>query len=266
MTNSKGNLETEKIRSRTLRVASLFAILLLIAFAALAAPQDRDHERDRDDRNGLHVRSRDPILRDFGGGSGGRPSRDALCEPGFVAVGFHVQTGEFFNQAWLDCARLRPDGDLGDDLRMTDRTGSPGGRPVYDAHCHGGRVLVGLRGRTGGSIDEAAGECISVREIAEMRGEHHDDDHRGDDRGGYRRDDDRRDNDRRDDRDNDRRDNDRRDEHRMELTESIARPNAGGRPVETHCPPGAVVTGFRSMSGEYMDHLWIVCSAVERNN
>ena len=96
-----------------------------------------------------------------------------------------------------------------------------------------------------------------------MRGEHQDDDHRGDDRGGYRRDDDRRDNDRRND---DRRNDDRRDEHRMELTESIARPNAGGRPVETHCPPGAVVTGFRSMSGEYMDHLWIVCSAVERNN
>jgi hypothetical protein len=27
-----------------------------------------------------------------------------------------------------------------------------------------------------------------------------------------------------------------------------------------------VVTGFRSMSGEYMDHLWIVCSAIEHND
>ncbi len=244
MAISKNNLDTEKMRSRSLRVASLFAILLLIAFAALAAPQDRDHDRDRDDRGGLHVRSRDSVQRDFGGGPGGRPSPDALCEPGFVAVGFHVQTGEFFNQAWLDCARLRPDGDLGDDLRMTQRTGSPGGRPVYDAHCHGGRVLVGLRGRTGGSIDEAVGECSNVRDIVEMRGEHHDGDRRDDDR----------------------RDNDRRDEHRIDLTESITRPHPGGRPVETHCPPGAVVTGFRSMSGEYMDHLWIVCSAVERND
>ena len=226
---------------------------MLIAFAALASPQDRDHDRDRgrDDHNGLHVRSREPITRDFGGGSGGRPSRDALCEPGLVAVGFHVQTGEFFNQAWLDCARLHPDGYLGGDIRMTERTGSPGGRPVYDAHCRGGRALVGLRGRTGASIDEAVGECSYVRDIAEMRGERHGDD-RHDDRGGYRRDDDRRD--------------DRRDEHRIDFTESITRPRPGGRPAETHCPPGAVVTGFRSMSGEYMDHLWIVCSEVERND
>ena len=259
MAISKSSLGNGKapLQSSSLRVASLFAILLLIAFAALAAPQDRDRDRDRDDRHGLHVRSRDRITRDFGGGNGGRPSPDALCEPGFVAVGFHVQTGEFFNQAWLDCARLRPDGDLGGDIRMTDRTGSPGGRPVHDAHCRGGRALVGLRGRTGASIDEAVGECSDLRDIAEMRGEHHDDDRRvddrrGDDRSGYRRDDDRRD--------------DRRDEHRIEFTESITRPRPGGRPAETHCPPGAVVTGFRSMSGEYMDHLWIVCSAVERND
>ena len=248
MTNNHLN-ETALLRRRSLRVASLAAILLLIAFAALAAPQDRDHDRDhdRDDHNGIHVRSREPIMRDFGGGSGGRPSRDAVCEPGFVAVGFHVQTGEFFNQAWLDCVRLRPDGDLGDDIRMTERTGSPGGRPVWDAHCRGGRVLVGLRGRTGGSIDEAVGECSSVREIAEMRGEHHDND-----RDGFRRDDDRRD--------------DRRDEHRVDFTQSITRPNPGGRPAETHCPPGAVVTGFRSNSGEYMDHLWIMCSELARND
>lgn len=262
MAISKNDWDTEKtsLRSHSLRVASLFAILLLIAFAALAAPQnrDRDHDRDRDDRDGLHVRSRDPIMRDFGGGSGGRPSRDALCEPGFVAVGFHVQTGEFFNQAWLDCARMRPDGDLGDDIRMTERTGSPGGRPVWDAHCRRGRALVGLRGRTGASIDEAVGECTYVRDIGEMRGDRYDNDRRGDDR-------------RADDRDAYRRDayrhdDDRRDEHRIDFTESITRPRPGGRPAETHCPPGAVVTGFRSMSGEYMDHLWIVCSAVVRND
>lgn len=219
----------------TARVASVFAILLLIAFVALAAPQDRDH-----DRNGFHLKSRERISRDFGGGSGGRPSPDALCEPGFVAVGFHVQTGEFFNQAWLDCARLRSDGDLRDELRMTDRTGSPGGRPVFDAHCHDGRALIGLQGRTGASIDEAIGECAYVREIAEMRA------------------------DQRDDRRNNWRD-DRLDDRRIEFTESVTRPRPGGRPSEAHCPPGSVVTGFRSMSGEYMDHLWIVCSELERN-
>ena len=42
------------------------------------------------------------VASDFGGGNGGRPAPDALCDPGFVAVGFHVQTGEFFNQAWLE--------------------------------------------------------------------------------------------------------------------------------------------------------------------
>lgn len=212
--------------SATSRVAGVSAILLLIAFAALAAPQDQDRERDRDrDRHGFHLQSRERISRDFGGGSGGRPSPDALCEPGLVAVGFHVQTGEFFNQAWLDCARLRPDGDAGDDLRMTQRTGSPGGRPISDARCSEGRVLRGLRGRTGASIDEAIGECASVREIVEGR------------------------------------------EHpRIELTQSVTRPHPGGRPSEAHCPPGSVMTGLRSMSGEYMDHLWIVCSEVERND
>jgi hypothetical protein len=250
MTKNHLDNETSSFRRSGLRAASLLAIPLLIAFAALASPQDRDHDRDRDrdDHNGLHVRSRDPFIGDFGGGRGGRPSRDALCEPGFVAIGFHVQTGEFFNQAWLDCARLHPDGDLGNDIRMTERTGSPGGRPVWDAHCRGGRALVGLRGRTGASIDEAVGECSNVREIAEMRREHpdndrRDDDRRGDDHSGYRR-----------------------DEHRIDFTESVTRPHPGGRPAETQCPPGAVVTGLRSMSGEYMDHLWIVCSEVERND
>ena len=147
------------------RIALLFAILLLIAFAALAAPQDRDRDRDHD-RNWIHV-SRERTAQDFGGGSGGRPSPDAVCEEGFVAVGFHVQMGEYFNQAWLDCAHLRPDGWAGDDLRMTERTSSPGGHDVFDARCPEGRVLVGLRGRTGASVDEAMGACTAAREVME---------------------------------------------------------------------------------------------------
>ena len=34
-------------RNGTLRLASVFAILLVIALAALAAPQDREHDRDQ---------------------------------------------------------------------------------------------------------------------------------------------------------------------------------------------------------------------------
>jgi hypothetical protein len=218
----------QKPRQAGTRIISVFAILLLIAFAALAAPQDRDHDRDRDrnrDRDRPPIRvSEQRISRDFGGGRGGRPSPDAMCEPGFVAVGFHVQTGEFFNEAWLDCVRLRRDGELGDEQRMTGRTGSPGGRPVHDAYCPQGAVLRGLRGRTGASIDEAIGECSHLRAIAE-----------------------------------------RRRDARMEMTQPITRPNPGGRPAEVQCPPGAVVTGFRSMSGEYMDHLWIMCSEIRRD-
>jgi hypothetical protein len=154
-------------RTGAARIALLIAILFLIALAALAAPQDRDHDRDRDrDRDRIHV-SHERTAQDFGGGSGGRPSPDAICEEGFVAVGFHVQTGEYFNQAWLDCAHLRPDGWAGDDLRMTEKTSSPGGHDVFDARCPEGRVLVGLRGRTGASIDEAAGMCSSAREVME---------------------------------------------------------------------------------------------------
>ncbi len=165
------------------------------------------------------------MSRDFGGGRGGRPSPDALCEPGSVAVGFHVQTGEYFNTAWLDCVRLRHDGELGDEPRVTARTGSPGGRPVHDAYCPPGHVLRGLRGRTGASIDEVVGECSSIRAIAE-----------------------------------------RRNDARVEMTQPVARPNAGGHPAEAQCPPGAVVTGFRSMSGEYMDHLWLLCSEIGRDH
>lgn len=205
------------------RIAPVFAFLLLIALGALAAPrgqQDRDHDRDRDrafDR-AVYV-SRERITVDFGGGKGGGPSPDAQCEPESVAIGFHVQTGEYFNQAWLDCVHVREDGRFGEQIRTTERTGSRGGRPVHDAFCPQWHALRGLRGRTGASIDEAVGICSPFREVA-----------------------------------------DRLDNPRTEFTQPVLRPNAGGRPAEAVCPLGSVITGFRSMSGEYMDHLWIVCS------
>src|SRR3974390_89643 len=203
-------------QSGTARIAPVMAILLLIALAAIAMPpqrdQDRDHDRDRDRDRALWV-SREQIAVDFGGGHGGRPSPDAQCELGFVATGFEGQTGECFNTAWLDCAPIRPDGRLGDDVRMTGRTGSPGGRPVRDVYCPPAFVLRGLRGRTGASIDEAAGVCSPLREIA-----------------------------------------DRFDRPKTEMTHTVARPDPGGRPAAAECPLGSVVTGFRSNSGEYMDH------------
>jgi hypothetical protein len=164
------------------------------------------------------------MMQDFGGGNGGRPSPDALCPEQSVAVGFHVQTGEYINQAWLDCAPIRPDGRLGRELRMTSRTGSRGGRPVSDAFCPEGFALRGLQGRTGASIDEASGVCSPLRDIANGS-----------------------------------------DNPRSELTQAVMRPRPGGHPAEAFCPRGAVVTGFRSMSGEYMDHLWLVCSELRGN-
>lgn len=230
MTSSTSVLSADgKIKQQTTLVALFFSILLLLTFGALAVAQDRDQDRDRDryrdhDRGTILILSGERVMRDFGGGSGGRPSPDAQCDFGFVAVGFHVQTGEFYNQAWLDCAPMRSDGSLGQERRMTARTGSPGGRPVHDAYCSNGRALRGLRGRTGASIDEAAGECSLIRDLAE-----------------------------------------RFENPSTETTEMVARPGPGGRPAEVQCPVGSVVTGFRSMSGEYMDHLWIVCSELQRS-
>ena len=216
-----------KIPNRTTPIL-ISAILLIVAMAALAGPQqDRDHERDHDrdrafDRGFIHV-SHERMALDFGGGNGGRPSPDAQCEEDAVAVGFHVQTGEFFNTAWLDCVHVRPDGDPGDELHPTGRTGSPGGRPVHDAFCPKGFALRGLRGRTGASIDEAFGICSPLREIAE-----------------------------------------RREHPATERTEPVIRPEAGGHPAAAECPLGSVVTGFRSNSGEWMDHLWVLCSELRR--
>jgi hypothetical protein len=227
-----GHPANKKLSQRAAaRIASILAILFLVSLAGLATPeypaqgrdQDRDHRRDHD-RGNILILGYERIARDFGGGNGGRPSPDAQCDPGFVAVAFHVQTGEFYNQAWLDCAPMRSDGSLGEERRVTGRTGSPGGRPVGDAFCPNGLALRGLRGRTGASIDEAIGECSFVRDIAE-----------------------------------------RFENPRGELTQSVARPRAGGHPAQAECPAGTVLTGFRSMSGEYMDHLWILCSGLERS-
>ena len=199
------------------------AILSLIAFAALAAAQYPNQERDRAfDRGPVRV-GHERMAVDFGGGGGGHSTPDAVCEGDFVAVGFHVQMGEFFNNAWLDCVHVRPDGNLGDEVRRTEKTGSPGGSPVLDAFCPRGMVLRGLRGRTGASIDEAVGICSPLREIAE-----------------------------------------RRERMPTESTQPVARPHAGGHPAGAECAPGFVVTGFMSKGGEYMDHLWVLCSELRR--
>jgi hypothetical protein len=219
------------LRKMTAQFTPFFvvAILCLIACAALARPQypnqDRDRDRDRAFDRGFIRVSRESMAMDFGGGNGGRPSPDARCEEDSVAVGFHVQTGEYFNTTWLDCIHVHRDGDLGDEIKMTERTGSPGGRSVHDAICPFGMVLRGLRGRTGASIDEAVGICSPFHEIAE-----------------------------------------RRERIRTKLTQPVLRPNAGGHPAGAECPLGSVITGFRSNSGRYMDHLLVLCSELRRGD
>ncbi|MFY9559071.1 MAG: hypothetical protein WAQ52_02450 [Terriglobales bacterium] len=186
-------------------------------------------------RNVIMLLGCEAVERDFGGGSGGRPVPDARCDGGFVAVAFHVQTGEYFNQAWLDCVPMRSDGMLGEERRTTARTGSAGGRDVQDAQCRPGKVLRGLKGRTGASIDEAIGVCSSLRELGD----------RGDQ--------------------GDRRDrHDRYDDPGTEMTNPVTIPRPAGRPAEAQCPSGSVLVGFRSRGGEWMDHLSILCSEVQR--
>ena len=206
------------------RFLPVLAILFLIALAALAAPQyqDRDHDRDHDRDVAIFV-SHERMTQDFGGGGGGRPSADSLCGEDSVAVGFHMAGDEFIHAAWLDCAHVRRDGDLSDEIRRSEPTGARGGRDVHDALCPQGFALRGLRGRTGASIDEAFGVCSPLREMVW-----------------------------------------RRDHPRTEMTQPITRFNPGGHPSEALCPPGFVVTGFRSKSGIYMDHLWLVCSEIRR--
>ena len=174
-------------------------------------------------RNYIYQISCDRMHRDFGGGPGGKNVAEAVCDSGFVAVGFHVRTGEYFNQAWLDCLPLRSDGTLGEELRITARAGSAGGNTDHDARCSYGRVLRGIKGRTGESIDEAVGQCSSVRDIG-----------------------------------------DRFEVPSTEQTDTAARPRSGGKPVEAACPAGYAMVGFESRSGEWMDHLWVLCSEIRR--
>jgi hypothetical protein len=226
---ARGNFEIQKqSRSQSTsqqngsaRIAMIFGILFVAALAALAAPQYPNQYPGRPGPGGPQFVGRDRVAYDFGGGGGGRPSQDALCEPNTVAVGFHIQTGEYINEAWLDCTSVRPDGRLGGDRRMTGRTGSPGGRPVSDAYCQRGFALRGLRGNVGGSIDTMAGICSPLEDIAS-----------------------------------------RNPRPRSRMTRTVMRPSPGGRPAGVECAPGQAVTGFRSNSGEYMDHLWILCSDV----
>jgi len=174
-------------------------------------------------RNYIYLIASDRMSRDFGGGTGGRYLTEAACESGFLAVGFHVRTGEYFNQAWLDCLPIRSDGTLGEELRTTARIGSPGGNTEHYARCSYGRVLRGITGRTGESIDEAAGECSSVKDIG-----------------------------------------DRFESPGTEPTAAIARPRPGGKPTEVACPAGYAMVGFQVKHGEWMDHLWILCSEIRR--
>ena len=106
-----------------------------------------------------------PTTIDFGGGSGGRNVTNATCNPGSVAVGFRARTGEYFNQLWLECSPLRPDGELGGGRQVTSPAGQPGGRAEHSARCPMGQVLRGLKGRAGASIDQVSGVCSSPAEV-----------------------------------------------------------------------------------------------------
>jgi hypothetical protein len=158
-TSNKSRTEKPASKKTWFTSRSLF-LFCCVALSTLAFSQYR---------NAILLLGCEMVERDFGGGPGGRPVPDARCDGGFVAVAFHVQIGEFFNQAWLDCAPMRSDGSLGEERRTTARTGSEGGRAVIDAQCRPGRALRGLKGRTGASIDEAIGECSSLRDLGDER-------------------------------------------------------------------------------------------------
>jgi len=52
--------------------------------------------------------------------------------------------------------------------------------------------------------------------------------------------------------------------YRTQVTNTIAIPRPGGRPAQAQCSAGQVMKGVRARSGEYIDHLWILCSDVDR--
>src|SRR6478752_7613590 len=96
-------LTTTSGQDGTARILPLLAILLVIAMGALAAPQQQQY-RPSQDRDGYRDRGRDGdrgdrgrfggdrdvililgfqrVASDFGGGNGGRPAPDAVCDPG----------------------------------------------------------------------------------------------------------------------------------------------------------------------------------------
>ena len=131
--------------------AKLFALsLLLLVNAGAQEGEYREHR---------------VYERDFGGGHGGQVMTEAVCGPRSAATGFHAQIGKYFNQVWADCAELRRNGEIERDVRVSDRAGTPGGNEVQDARCRFGLVMIGLRGRTGGSVDQAAGICVDPRDL-----------------------------------------------------------------------------------------------------
>ena len=158
VTYSGNELPNERARSQGLWKRRLAVFGNLFVLVALAMAQYRNY---------IYQISCDRMQRDFGGGPGGRNITEAECESGFVAVGFHVRTGEYFNQAWLDCAPLRSDGTFGEERRMTARAGSAGGNTDHDAGCSSGRVLRGIKGRAGESVDEVVGECSYLKDIGD---------------------------------------------------------------------------------------------------
>jgi len=214
------------------RTAIFFLAVLAIIAVSNAAWAQRDEREEREQREQREQRDRyehgykvehehaRPV--DFGGGPGGSAVSDARCGPDAVAVGFHVQMGQFFNLIALDCAHVRPDGTLARRERLSDQAGTPGGREQRDAGCPEGMAMVGFQGSTGASIDEAAGMCVDPRAIPDPRG--------------Y---------------------------PQPQLTNAITIPHPGGRPALAQCSAGQVMVGVRAKSGQWIDHLWILCSNIE---
>ena len=218
----------------TWRAAVFFLAILATVAISNSARAQRDEREEREQReqreqrerneHGYTVESSNPRPMDYGGGRGGSNISDARCGPESVAVGFHVQMGQYYNLVWVDCAHLRPDGNLGHNERSTEQAGTPGGRDVRDAGCPEGQALVGLQGSTGASIDEAAGLCVDPREIPDPRGN-----------------------------------------RRVQFTNAIAIPHPAGRPAQAQCSAGEVMVGFRARSGQWIDHLWVLCADLHRD-
>ena len=213
-----------KRRVENRRFVTVFVLVLALVLALLATVVVSKSAQAQPGRPGpgYWISSSRPTQSDFGGGPGGQQFSDARCKPGSVATGFHVQIGKYFNLVWVDCAVLRPNGALDRNVRSTSQAGSPGGNDVRDAQCPFGQGLIGLQGRTGGSIDVAVGVCADPREVADRRNP------------------------------------------RTQLTNSIAIPSPHGQPAQAPCQVNQVMVGIRAKSGQWIDHLWVLCSDIQR--